>query len=136
MLAVIGAAVNQDGRSSSLTAPNGPSQQQVIRQALLDAGTEPSAMTGVEMHGTGTALGDPIEIGAASAVLCGPESGKRIPLSLSLSLSLCLPLSVCLPLSLSVCGCVSLYLSLSLSVSPRTDRRGYARYRDGLGRPH
>lgn len=59
----------QDGRSSSLTAPNGPSQQEVILAALLSGGAEPDQVTGLEMHGTGTALGDPIEMGAATAVL-------------------------------------------------------------------
>lgn len=59
----------QDGRSSSLTAPNGPSQQEVIRTALAAGGAEPSGLLGLEMHGTGTALGDPIEMGAANAVL-------------------------------------------------------------------
>lgn len=59
----------QDGRSSSLTAPNGPSQQEVIRAALASGGLEPSALAALEMHGTGTALGDPIEIGAACAIL-------------------------------------------------------------------
>ena len=50
---VAGAAVNQDGRSSSLTAPNGPSQQQVIRLALADAGLAPAGVATLEMHGTG-----------------------------------------------------------------------------------
>ena len=64
-----GSAVNQDGRSSSLTAPNGPSQQETIRGALTLAGLHPADMTHLQMHGTGTALGDPIEVGAAAAVL-------------------------------------------------------------------
>ena len=59
----------QDGRSSSLTAPNGPSQQEVVRAAMAAGGCQPSSLTAVELHGTGTALGDPIEMGAASAVL-------------------------------------------------------------------
>jgi acyl transferase domain-containing protein len=66
---VRGTAVNQDGRSSSLTAPNGPSQQEVIRAALKDAQAEPLNVNYVECHGTGTALGDPIEIGALNGVL-------------------------------------------------------------------
>jgi acyl transferase domain-containing protein/NADPH:quinone reductase-like Zn-dependent oxidoreductase/acyl carrier protein len=64
-----GTAVNQDGRSSSLTAPNGPSQQKVIRQGLVDAMASPTSMCLLQMHGTGTGLGDPIEMGAVSAVL-------------------------------------------------------------------
>lgn len=59
----------QDGRSSSLTAPNGPSQQLVIGSALEDASLEASQIGAVEMHGTGTSLGDPIEIGALCAAL-------------------------------------------------------------------
>ena len=60
----------QDGRSSSLTAPNGPSQQEVLRAALASGALEPDQVQGLEMHGTGTALGDPIEMGAAAAVAC------------------------------------------------------------------
>ena len=66
--AIKGTAVNQDGRSSSLTAPNGPSQQAVIRRALEWRSTLPQQVGVLEMHGTGTALGDPIEVGAACAV--------------------------------------------------------------------
>lgn len=70
ILAVIrGSAVNQDGRSSGLTAPNGPAQEAVIRQALLNAGVEPNQVDYLETHGTGTPLGDPIEVNALAAVL-------------------------------------------------------------------
>ncbi|MCC5667831.1 SDR family NAD(P)-dependent oxidoreductase [Nostoc sp. CHAB 5784] len=69
ILAVIkGSAVNQDGRSSGLTVPNGPSQQAVIRQALANSTVKPGDITYIEAHGTGTALGDPIEVGALGAV--------------------------------------------------------------------
>lgn len=74
-----GTFVNQDGRSSSLTAPNGPSQQAVIFGALQAAGIQPVQVVALELHGTGTPLGDPIEIGAALSVL---QDGAR-PLRLS-----------------------------------------------------
>ncbi|MFJ2868917.1 SDR family NAD(P)-dependent oxidoreductase, partial [Kitasatospora sp. NPDC087314] len=68
VLAVVrGSAVNQDGASNGLTAPNGPSQQRVIRQALANAGLQPSEVDAVEAHGTGTRLGDPIEAQALLA---------------------------------------------------------------------
>ncbi|WP_410595964.1 type I polyketide synthase [Amycolatopsis sp. lyj-23] len=68
VLAVLrGSAVNQDGASNGLTAPNGPSQQRVIRGALASAGLAPSEVDVVEGHGTGTALGDPIEVQALLA---------------------------------------------------------------------
>ena len=53
-----GTAVQQDGPSASLTAPNGTSQQRLIE--AVKAGSGPS----LEAHGTGTALGDPIEVRA------------------------------------------------------------------------
>ena len=67
---VLGSAVNQDGRSSSLTAPNGPAQQNVLRAALRSRATGMACELQVmELHGTGTPLGDPIEVGAVAAVL-------------------------------------------------------------------
>ncbi len=70
IVAVIrGSAVNQDGRSNGLTAPNGPAQEAVIRAALRDSGMAASDIGYVECHGTGTALGDPIEVQALAAVL-------------------------------------------------------------------
>ncbi|MCH8147569.1 MAG: SDR family NAD(P)-dependent oxidoreductase [Planctomycetes bacterium] len=69
ILAIIrGSAVNNDGRSSGLTAPNGPAQERVIRKALSDARIEPGQISYVETHGTGTPLGDPIEVHALGAV--------------------------------------------------------------------
>ncbi|MFC4535070.1 SDR family NAD(P)-dependent oxidoreductase [Sphaerisporangium dianthi] len=64
---VRGSAVNQDGASNGLSAPHGPAQEQVIREALRDAGLVPEDVDAVEGHGTGTTLGDPIEAGALLA---------------------------------------------------------------------
>ncbi|MEM6252539.1 MAG: SDR family NAD(P)-dependent oxidoreductase [Cyanobacteria bacterium P01_D01_bin.156] len=80
VLAVVrGSAVNQDGRSSGLTVPNGPSQQSVIRQALNNAGVHPEQISYIEAHGTGTSLGDPIEMGALGAVF-GQSHSPQNPL--------------------------------------------------------
>ena len=80
ILALIrGSAVNHDGHSNGLTAPHGPAQQAVIREALRRAHVEPSQVSYVETHGTGTALGDPVEAHALSAVYRS-QTPRKAPL--------------------------------------------------------
>ncbi len=75
ILAVIrGSAVNQDGASNGITAPNGLAQEAVIRQALASAHLKPADVSYVETHGTGTMLGDPIEVQALKTVLMHERS--------------------------------------------------------------
>jgi acyl transferase domain-containing protein/NAD(P)-dependent dehydrogenase (short-subunit alcohol dehydrogenase family)/acyl carrier protein len=70
VLAVIrSSAVNQDGHSTLLAAPSGPAQQALIREALATAQLEPGRIGLMETHGTGTALGDPIEVEAIAATI-------------------------------------------------------------------
>jgi acyl transferase domain-containing protein len=69
MLGIIAStAVNQDGRSSSLTSPNGPSQELVLFKLLQGISKGPTNLQCIGMHGTGTPLGDPIEVGALANI--------------------------------------------------------------------
>jgi acyl transferase domain-containing protein/thioesterase domain-containing protein len=78
ILAVIrGSAVNHDGPSSGLTVPNRTAQEALIRSALANAQIKPDAVSYIEAHGTGTALGDPIELRALHAVF---GKGRTAPL--------------------------------------------------------
>jgi acyl transferase domain-containing protein/acyl carrier protein len=61
--------VNQDGESNGLTVPNGLSQQTLIRESLRKAGIEPWRIGYAETHGTGTAIGDPVEVNSLGVVL-------------------------------------------------------------------
>jgi acyl transferase domain-containing protein/acyl carrier protein len=75
ILAVIrGSAVNHDGRSGGLTAPSGPAQAAVIQKAFDRANVNPAEVDYVETHGTGTALGDPIEVETLASVM---DKGRR-----------------------------------------------------------
>jgi len=65
---VSGSAVNQDGRSASMSAPNGPSQVEVLQRVVHQAGGSTFKHFS-ETHGTGTALGDPIEVGHSGRYL-------------------------------------------------------------------
>ncbi|MCP4262403.1 MAG: SDR family NAD(P)-dependent oxidoreductase [Planctomycetes bacterium] len=71
---VKGTAVNQDGRSNGLTAPNGIAQQKVIHEALKNAGLDAASLSYIEAHGTGTPLGDPIEMEAIGEVIKAKHS--------------------------------------------------------------
>jgi acyl transferase domain-containing protein/acyl carrier protein len=78
ILAVVrGSAVNHDGASSGLTVPNGLAQEKLINQALKNAKVAPEQISYVETHGTGTSLGDPIEVRALGSVLCQGRSPEQ-----------------------------------------------------------
>ncbi|HEX3525457.1 MAG TPA: SDR family NAD(P)-dependent oxidoreductase [Thermoanaerobaculia bacterium] len=57
-----GSSENHGGRANSLTAPNPKAQAELLKKAYLQAGVEPESVSYIETHGTGTELGDPIEI--------------------------------------------------------------------------
>ena len=80
ILAVIkGSAINNDGKSAGLTMPNGKSQEEVMLKALNQAGLSSSDISYIEAHGTGTPLGDPIEVHAINKVY-GSQRDKANPL--------------------------------------------------------
>ncbi|MEV4630609.1 type I polyketide synthase, partial [Micromonospora sp. NPDC049523] len=64
-----GGAVNNDGATNGLTVPSAQAQEQVVRSAYQRAGIDPSTVQYVELHGTGTPVGDPIEATALGAAL-------------------------------------------------------------------
>ncbi|HEX3662577.1 MAG TPA: type I polyketide synthase [Acidobacteriaceae bacterium] len=74
---ISGSAINHDGRSNGLSAPNGPSQEAVIREALRQARIDPTTVDYLETHGTGTVLGDAIELGALGNVFGTPADPRR-----------------------------------------------------------
>lgn len=78
VLALIrGSAVNQDGKSNGLTAPSGIAQQAVIRAALANGDVKPESVTYIETHGTGTSLGDPIEVEALANVFGSSDPARQ-----------------------------------------------------------
>lgn len=75
---IAGSAVNQDGRTAGITVPNGRAQEEVIRTALQNAKLNVEQLDYLEAHGTGTALGDPIEVEALANVFSERKSSKLI----------------------------------------------------------
>ncbi|MEX3611468.1 MAG: amino acid adenylation domain-containing protein [Burkholderia sp.] len=76
-----GTAENHGGRASSLTAPNPKAQAELIKAAVRDAGIDAASIGYIETHGTGTALGDPIEINGLKAAFeeFRSEAGASAP---------------------------------------------------------
>lgn len=75
---IIGSAVNNDGaRRAGFSAPSPVGQAAVIRAALADAGIDGSDVEYIETHGTGTALGDPIEIEGLTRAYAAPAAPYR-----------------------------------------------------------
>ncbi|EJQ37437.1 hypothetical protein IEE_05223 [Bacillus cereus BAG5X1-1] len=80
ILAVIrGTGVNQDGPGSGLTVPNGVAQKELIKKTLKECNILPNEISYFEAHGTGTALGDPIEVQSLVEVF-GNDNERKKPL--------------------------------------------------------
>ncbi|MFH8369029.1 type I polyketide synthase, partial [Streptomyces sp. NPDC018031] len=75
-----GGAVNNDGGGENLTTPHQPAQEDVLRRAYHNAGVDPADVQYVELHGTGTKVGDPVEAGALGAVLGTARTPGAAPL--------------------------------------------------------
>ncbi len=74
---ILGTGVNQDGRTNGLTAPSAKSQAALESQVYRRADVDPASITCVETHGTGTKLGDPIEIEALTRVFRAATDARQ-----------------------------------------------------------
>jgi polyketide synthase-associated protein len=80
LCALVGSFTNQDGKSASMTAPNGPSQRAATKASLQMSQFRTSDVSACECHGTGTALGDPIEVSALRGAFAASKSDHPMPL--------------------------------------------------------
>ena len=74
-----GSGVNHGGRANSLTAPNTVAQADLLRGVYEDAGIDPHHVGYIEAHGTGTALGDPVEINALKSAFALSQTEPSQP---------------------------------------------------------
>ena len=68
---ILGSGINYDGKTNGITAPNGVAQAELVRTVLDKAGIQPGQVEYIVTHGTGTRLGDPVEVNALSDAFCG-----------------------------------------------------------------
>ena len=78
---IAGSAVNQNTQRKPMTAVDPVAQERVVRAACHDAGIEPGALSAIEMHGTGTKLGDPVELSALARVTAKTGDGPGCTLT-------------------------------------------------------
>lgn len=74
---ILGKAINQDGKSASLTAPNKNMQVELIKKACISANISPCDLNYIEAHGTGTMLGDVIEVNAINEAVNNSVNRKN-----------------------------------------------------------
>jgi acyl transferase domain-containing protein len=74
---IVNSGISQDGRTQGITMPNGHAQEELIRRVYREANIRPEDCGFVEMHGTGTKVGDPIEARATHAALGAGRSTKN-----------------------------------------------------------
>ncbi|RKN71624.1 SDR family NAD(P)-dependent oxidoreductase [Streptomyces klenkii] len=78
---ILGSSVNHGGRTNGFTVPNPVAQGDLVGQALREAGADPASLGYLEAHGTGTALGDPVEIrGLARALGASGLAPRSLPI--------------------------------------------------------
>uniref|UniRef100_UPI002277C35C type I polyketide synthase n=1 Tax=Streptomyces sp. NRRL F-5123 TaxID=1463856 RepID=UPI002277C35C len=75
---IAGSAVNNDGATDGLTRPDPGAQEEVLREAWQRAAVSPADLQYVELHGTGTPVGDPVEAAALGAALGGRPAGAPL----------------------------------------------------------
>ena len=75
---ILGSSVNHDGATSGLTVPNGLAQQALIRNVMQHAGIDAKQVDYIEAHGTGTELGDPLEVEALAEVFKERSADKPL----------------------------------------------------------
>ncbi|HEY4132962.1 MAG TPA: SDR family NAD(P)-dependent oxidoreductase [Gemmatimonadaceae bacterium] len=110
-----GSAINQDGASSGMTAPSGPAQEAAIRGALRVANAQPRDVQWIETHGTGTSLGDPIEVQAIGGALGGDRQPDENVLITSVKSNI-----GHLEASAGIAGLIKVVLSLRNSAIPKS----------------
>lgn len=71
-----GSGSNQDGRTNGITAPSGSAQRRLIKEVQERAGIDPHSIGLIEAHGTGTVLGDAVELDALLSVFPAPDDGR------------------------------------------------------------
>ncbi|SFJ89257.1 type I polyketide synthase [Thermoflavimicrobium dichotomicum] len=72
-----GSALNNDGNTMGVTTPNPKAQQELIEKAIADANINPETISYIETHGTGTLIGDPIELKALTQTFAAYTSKKQ-----------------------------------------------------------
>jgi acyl transferase domain-containing protein/acyl carrier protein len=75
---ILGSSINQNGgRAQVIFAPHAEAQEEVILDACQDAGIKAEDIAYIECHGTGTKIGDPIEISAIQNTIARNRNGKQ-----------------------------------------------------------